>query len=184
VGTHVLACSGERSRKEIGNYELGVVLMKRVVTGVNAQGRSYVVSSEELDSSGQFNITVWDYEPPQVRDWIDAIDPDTAADSFGPQVAGGVRWSLATIPPAGEQPQRGGEWAERPKGLDENGFHTTRTIDFLVMLDGKLTMLLDEERVLLEKGDFVVQQATRHAWKNESNEVAVLAGLVHRPDGV
>jgi hypothetical protein len=47
--------------------------MKRVVTGVNEHGPSYVVSSDELPIS-DFQ-TIWDYEPGQVPDSISAIDP-------------------------------------------------------------------------------------------------------------
>jgi hypothetical protein len=38
--------------------------MKRVVTGVNEQGRSYAVSVEELDTS--IFDAVWSYEPGQI----------------------------------------------------------------------------------------------------------------------
>jgi hypothetical protein len=148
--------------------------MKRVVTGVNEQGRSYVVSIEELNPSQPH--AVWDYEPSQVRDWINAIDPGTAADWIGPQVSGGARWMFAPMQPYAEH---------RPMpGIDEHGFHTTRTIDFDFVFEGELTMVLDEDRVHLEKGDFVIQQATRHAWKNESDKTAILLALIHRPEGV
>jgi mannose-6-phosphate isomerase-like protein (cupin superfamily) len=151
--------------------------MKRIVAGVNEAGRSYVVSSEELDGSSP--ITVWDYEPSQVLKSIEAIDPSIAADWIGPQTSGGARWILAPLKPDAEQ-------GEHPpmEGIDENGFHTTRSVDFDIILEGELTIVLDEERVHLQKGDFVILQGARHAWKNESDKVAVLLALLHRPDGI
>jgi Cupin domain len=150
--------------------------MKRVVTGVNDRGRSYIVSIEELDSAQAGSI--WDYQPTDVEAWLKGIDPATAADWIGPQVPGGARWMYAPMKPDSEA-EHG-----RYDGIDEDGFHTTRTIDFDFIVDGELTMVLDEDRVKLQAGDFVIQQATRHAWKNESQGVAVLLALIHRPTSV
>ncbi len=151
--------------------------MKRVVTGVNEQGRSYIVSAEELDPAGPG--TVWTYEPSQVLDSINAIDPQVAADWIGPQVSGGVVWHFAPMAPEAEITEH-----HSYPGIDENGFHTTRTIDFDFIFEGELTMVLDEDRVRLQKGDFVIQQATRHAWKNESDKTAILLALIHRPQAI
>jgi len=62
------------------------------------------------------------------------------------------------------------------------GFHTTRTVDFDFVVEGELTMELDADTVRLEAGDFVIQQAARHAWRNESAaRRAVLLALLHAP---
>jgi uncharacterized cupin superfamily protein len=68
-------------------------------------------------------------------------------------------------------------------GIDKDGFHTTRTVDFDCLIEGEITLILDDEQVRLEPGDCVVQQATRHAWKNEGDKTALLFGLLHRPEG-
>jgi hypothetical protein len=131
---------------------------------------------EELNPS-QHHV-VWDYEPSQIRHLINAIDPGLAADWIGPKVGGGVRWMFVPMPPSSQGTHRS------LPGIDEHGFHTTKTIDFDVILDGELTMILDDDRVRLEKGDFVIQQATRHAWRNETERTAILLALIHRPEGV
>lgn len=154
----------------------GMDEMKRVVTGVNERGRSYIVSIDELDASQP--QAVWDYQPSDVRDWISAIDPAAAAEWIGPEAGGGARWYFAPMKPDAEA-----EHLEMP-GMDENGFHTTRTVDFDFMFDGELTLVLDEDSVQLEKGDFVILQAARHAWRNESDKTAILLSLIHRPEGV
>jgi hypothetical protein len=43
-------------------------------------------------------------------------------------------------------------------GIDENGFHTTRTIDFDDVIDGEPIVVLDEGPVQLHKGDCVIQR--------------------------
>ena len=100
--------------------------MKRVVTGVNDHGRSYVVSSEELPAS-EFQ-TLWDYEPDDVPGWISAIDPERAAEWIGPKLTGGLRWLFVPLMPEAEIAKLG----EHPQvpGIDEDGFHITRTVDF------------------------------------------------------
>ncbi len=56
--------------------------------------------------------------------------------------------------------------------------HTTRTVDYIVLLSGKVTLLLDEGEVDLEPFDAVVQRATNHAWVNRGNEPALLVGIL------
>jgi quercetin dioxygenase-like cupin family protein len=150
--------------------------MKRIVTGVNADGRSYVVSSEEITSDQLDQIyEVWNYEPSDVTGSIADVADDVAAAWLEP-VSGGVKWIYAVVPPLSEQTE-----APEMEGVDEHGFHTTRTVDFDFIVAGELTMVLDEGTVNLEAGDFVIQQVARHAWRNESATPAVLLALLHAP---
>ncbi|MGC1237681.1 MAG: cupin domain-containing protein [Acidimicrobiales bacterium] len=108
--------------------------------------------------------------------WIEGVEPGTLANSIGPKSVGGSRWLFVVIPPYSEP---------RPtavrQGVDEDGWHTTPTIDFDYLLDGELDLLLDHDTVRLQKGDVVIQQATRHAWRNPGSQSAVLLALLHRP---
>jgi quercetin dioxygenase-like cupin family protein len=49
--------------------------------------------------------------------------------------------------------------------------HRTETLDYAVILEGELTMLLDESEVTLKTGDVLIQRGTNHAWVNRSNKV-------------
>ncbi|MCY1310380.1 hypothetical protein D9M70_605620 [compost metagenome] len=53
------------------------------------------------------------------------------------------------------------------------GMHRTPTIDYGVLLEGELWLELDngEER-LVHPGDVVIQNGTRHAWRNKSSNPA------------
>jgi mannose-6-phosphate isomerase-like protein (cupin superfamily) len=53
--------------------------------------------------------------------------------------------------------------------------HRTETIDYAIILDGEVTMVLDNEDVLLKTGDVVVQCGTNHAWSNRSNAPCTIA---------
>jgi mannose-6-phosphate isomerase-like protein (cupin superfamily) len=56
------------------------------------------------------------------------------------------------------------------------GMHTTDTVDFDVVVSGECYLELDGgAEVLLKAGDCVVQNGTRHAWRNRSAENCVIA---------
>lgn len=55
----------------------------------------------------------------------------------------------------------------------------TETLDFVCVLEGSVTLVLDTEEVDLEEGDTVVQRGTRHAWSNRSNVPCTLVISSH-----
>jgi uncharacterized cupin superfamily protein len=58
----------------------------------------------------------------------------------------------------------------------------TRTLDFCLVIEGEITLVLDTEEVQLKAGDTVVLRGTNHAWSNRSNRDCVIAFSSH--DGV
>jgi mannose-6-phosphate isomerase-like protein (cupin superfamily) len=50
--------------------------------------------------------------------------------------------------------------------------HRTRTLDYVVVIEGEVVLLLDDSEVTLRKGDVVVQRGTNHAWENRSDRLA------------
>ena len=59
----------------------------------------------------------------------------------------------------------------------------TRTLDFCLVLEGEITLVLDAEEVHLAKGDTVIQRGTRHAWSNRSSRPCVVAISSHDAAG-
>ena len=55
----------------------------------------------------------------------------------------------------------------------------TKTLDFCLILEGEITLILDTEEVHLKKGDTVVQRGTNHAWSNRSNTPCTIAFSSH-----
>jgi uncharacterized cupin superfamily protein len=55
----------------------------------------------------------------------------------------------------------------------------TRTLDFCLVLEGEITLVLDNEEVQLKAGDTVVQRGTNHAWSNRSGQPCVIAFSSH-----
>jgi uncharacterized cupin superfamily protein len=64
--------------------------------------------------------------------------------------------------------------------VEASGFHRTDTLDYVMVLDGEVTLELDRGEVALGPGDCVVQRATRHAWRNRSGRPVKLAVVMLR----
>lgn len=46
--------------------------------------------------------------------------------------------------------------------------HCTESVDYGIVIDGEMTLVLDDSEVLLKVGSVVVQRGTNHAWANRS----------------
>jgi uncharacterized cupin superfamily protein len=55
----------------------------------------------------------------------------------------------------------------------------TRTLDFCLILEGEITLVLDKQDVSLKAGDSVVQRGTNHAWSNRSGKPCTIAFSSH-----
>jgi uncharacterized cupin superfamily protein len=55
----------------------------------------------------------------------------------------------------------------------------TKTLDFCLVLEGEITLVLDMQEVHLTAGDTVVQRGANHAWSNRSTRPCVIAFSSH-----
>ena len=55
------------------------------------------------------------------------------------------------------------------------GMHKTRSVDYAVVMEGEIDMVLDQEEVHLAAGDVLVQQGTNHAWVNRGERPCRIA---------
>ena len=53
--------------------------------------------------------------------------------------------------------------------------HRTETIDYVIMLEGELTLIMDICETTVRAGDIVIQRGTNHGWANRSGKVCRLA---------
>ena len=49
--------------------------------------------------------------------------------------------------------------------------HRTESVDYGLVIDGEMTLVLDDGEVLLKPGSVVIQRGTNHAWANRSGKV-------------
>lgn len=60
--------------------------------------------------------------------------------------------------------------------------HRTDSVDFAIILEGEIIMLLDDTEVHMKAGDVMVQRGTNHAWSNRFDKTCVIAFVL--VDGV
>ena len=54
---------------------------------------------------------------------------------------------------------------------EDPAMHKTNTVDYAVVFEGEIWLELDDgNTVHLERGDVVVQNGTRHAWRNKGTK--------------
>lgn len=143
--------------------------MKRVITENGPDGRSRVLLDEELAT----RQLVWETSE---ENWLgfEPREPEHTLDL----TEGHVVTRYIEIPPDTimEEYLKAGI-----PGLDANGFHRTGTIDYFILLDGRLTLELDEGSAEVGPGDIVVQRDTRHAWRNRLETPAKCLAIMNRP---
>jgi hypothetical protein len=47
--------------------------------------------------------------------------------------------------------------------------HKTETIDYGIVLDGEIVLIMDEGETLCKTGDIIIQRGTNHGWANRSD---------------
>lgn len=133
-------------------------MVRRVVTEV-VDGRSRVVVDGPAPSGWCEDLWVTMPAAPL------GVDPVTIQDGLEPP-AGGTRFRIATLPP--DAVMRAALAEHKTEGVDAQGFHATKTVDYVLVLDGPVELELDDGSVLLQPGDCVVQRGTNHAWRNRN----------------
>ncbi len=168
--------------------------VRRVVTGHDRNGKAVFASDEQvapltvkLIPGAEFH-GLWGAD--QAPTFPDDGGP-TAQPSYFPRV-GGYRFGLFTVPPATVPAPADldlqaalAEMDETLPGMlaylepDNPGMHTTDTIDFEVVLSGEVILELDDgAEKALRPGDTVVQNGTRHRWRNRGTQPAIMAVFI------
>jgi len=159
--------------------------IRRVVTGHSPEGKAIFASDTMVEGTtvalapGNEIHRLWGADET-------ATFPDDGSTptfpAYFPEV-GGFRFGLFTVPPVTEidltkidMESAALEIEEKWPGmadhmeLENPGMHTTDTIDYEYVISGEVWLELDDgEEVCLKAGDTVVQNGTRHAWRNKTD---------------
>lgn len=163
--------------------------IRRVVTGHNEDGFSVFVRDEVVEGDRFDYLAGWKFYDIWGGDTTPTF-PDVgdkpSTETFFPK-ADGFRFTFSHIPPEDTPPIEG---IDREKALAElnaglpgmmshlepDFMHTTDTIDFEVIISGQVYLKLsDGTEKLLKPGDTVVQNGTRHLWRNPGTEPCLMA---------
>ena len=64
------------------------------------------------------------------------------------------------------------------------GMHKTDTVDYIILLSGRVSMILDDGEVDMEPLDVVIQRGTNHSWSVRTDEPCLLAAILIDADPV
>jgi hypothetical protein len=156
----------------------GTARVRRLVTGVDEQGRSTIVMEDVAkhatvghDTPTYVATQLWRTETSPADNTGPVVDPyDTDQQlSVGPSQVGTVFRTLELPPDR--------DWRFDAEGNEIRplAFHTTRSIDYAIVLRGEIYAVMDTTEVKMTAGDVLVQRGTRHAWANRSDESCLLA---------
>jgi mannose-6-phosphate isomerase-like protein (cupin superfamily) len=162
-----------------------------VVTGQTPEGKSVFVRDEGIEPVRLALMPGFEFH----RVWASDAKPALPSDGTQPPHGRyfppehGFRFAFFTVPPRSHSTSEQvdvvagmTEIATKLPGLADvlepghPGMHTTDTVDFDVVISGEVCLELDDgAEVLLKPGDCVVQNGTRHRWRNRSAEKCVIA---------
>ena len=167
--------------------------MRRIVTGHNALGKSIITidgppaRSIGEDVGGLFEIWNTDGMAIDTTDNVDRADSEII---LSPPANGtkfryfqinptpeGVPWDVLQDL-AAQAFDRIGAAHHRIDTSKHPAMHKTETVDYIILLKGDVSLLLDEEEVRLQPFDTVVQRGTNHAWVNHGDEPALLIAVL------
>jgi mannose-6-phosphate isomerase-like protein (cupin superfamily) len=143
--------------------------VRRVVTGISQAGRSGIISDGPAPKSWCDELWATSADKPL------GFDPAEIKPTLMPP-SKGTRWRVVDIPP--DSAVRRSAAASVVEGVSEEGWHTTNTVDYVFILEGDITLEVDEGKVELHAGDCVVQRVTNHRWRNHGSRPARMVAVM------
>jgi naringenin degradation protein FdeH len=157
-------------------------MTRRVVTG-HKDGKGVVLydgpaaNRKVRQASGLVSTLLWvtDEAPADISGRA-----DRAAREIGvPPPPRGSIFRVVEFPPGRKEMSREAVLEEmglsHQSGSIHPGMHKTRSIDYAVVMEGEIDMVLDGSEVHLAAGDVLVQQGTNHAWVNRGTRPCRIA---------
>ena len=168
--------------------------IRRIVTGHDENGTAVVVMDgpapnvvvSDLRPGGRTNIWRTTGAPANYGGSRDEAAADVAF-TLEP-LPGGTNFRISEYPPESEAPSHTADFQKAfaevggahrlTEGARHPMMHRTETVDYAIVLEGEIVMLLDDQDVPLKAGDVVIQRGTNHCWVNRSDRLARIAFIL------
>jgi mannose-6-phosphate isomerase-like protein (cupin superfamily) len=150
--------------------------MNRIVTGYGPDGRPAVLMEGEppvVDRTEKYvtsELWISDETPASLEV---TVDTSLAGYQLEPSAAGS-RFRIVEM-----KPGQASDTASGALGPDDvSGVHRTDTLDYIVVLQGEVTLIVGEREVTLYPGDAVVQGGVEHDWENRGSASCLMAAVL------
>jgi hypothetical protein len=166
--------------------EIDARAVRRIVTGENSEGRSFIVSDGPTP-----NRFMASYAPSYVQvPWATGDgaapgdEPAPPGHQFGFHSENGTILRIVDFPVDAAY-----DTTQLTQFLDANHvrdvdrprhfwFHKTASLDYAICLDGEIWAMMDEGETLMKAGDVLIQRATNHSWSNRSDRPCRMAFIL------
>ena len=164
--------------------------IRRVVTGHDKSGKAVVLSDGAVPvvhsnpmRPGQLSYEVWKTSAMPIPLAAEEPEPTGGKRQLHP-VPNGTVFRISEVPPESDairnmspEQSRAAFAASNAEDASTWGrggrhplMHRTETVDYAVVLEGEITLIMDEGDVKLKAGDVVIQRGTNHAWRNHTDK--------------
>jgi quercetin dioxygenase-like cupin family protein len=166
---------------------------RRIVTGHNEAGLAIIVEDAPPTRVQRFGgeggpmfYEVWHTKEMPARIDRASLEPDEQGIVLAPP-KNGTRIRVLDFPPVDETRRElsaeearehfatigaGDALASQSDGKRQAKhayMHRTETVDYGIVLEGELVLIMDEGETTIRAGDIVIQRGTNHGWENRSN---------------
>ncbi|MBO9204317.1 MULTISPECIES: cupin domain-containing protein [Niastella] len=172
--------------------------VRRIVTGHNTEGKAIILSDASPEHTymiggpnGAKFHEVWNTaQSPALINSVSG-DPEETSLVLAPPKSG-TRIRVIDFPPEGDEIRNltkdeagkhfksmGGEDASKAgQNAPHPLMHRTATIDYGIVLEGEMTLVVDQGEVTIKAGDIIIQRGTNHAWANRSGKSCRMAFIL------
>ena len=172
---------------------------RRIVTGHNAEGKAIIQEDgppprvQRIGGEiGPIFYEVWNTQRSPAPIDHASSEPHEDGIVLAPPT-NGTRIRVLDIPPEDEKigeltPEEARAHFEEIGAADASShsgsgskhafMHRTQTVDYGIVLEGELVLIVDEGETIVRQGDIVIQRGTNHGWANRSGKNCRIAFIL------
>ena len=172
---------------------------RRIVTGHDAEGRAVIQEEGAPPRTAQIGgehgpvfYEIWNTQQTPARIDRTSGEPVEEGIKLAPP-ANGTRIRVLDIPPEGDRlkdvsPEEArrhfaevgaGDASRHSGGSESHAYmHRTETVDYGIVMEGEIVLIVDQGETVCRAGDIVVQRGTNHGWANRSDKVCRIAFIL------
>jgi len=158
--------------------------VRRVIIGQNQNDESHIVEDSQAKDIDHFITGV--EEAVSINLWAtgnhrpnlnETTDPAKKGIPFLPAKNGTV-FRICDIPPDASYLQRlddillnNQKISDEQKALKHPLMHKVDALSYAIVLEGEVTLIVDQGETKLKAGDVIIDRGSHHAWSNHTNSV-------------
>jgi len=139
---------------------------RRIVAGLDADGKSCVVAEDPIPAPGTEEMSITNLFTGPIGPTSNATPLEPGLPEFSMRQLTDPVYSMmiATYPPG--------------LGAGDPGMHFTNTADHFYVLEGECVLVLESGDVVLKAGDVGICRGVMHGWRNDTDKQARLVTFV------